>query len=366
MPAEVRKALAAADLLRITVGEQWGGMGLGDVEASIVLGGDRPGRRVVGHLLPADVQRAAAGDRAPGPRGHEGALAPGGGRRRGAHQHRHHRARRRLGRPEHAGGAGRGRARALAPQRLQELLDAGRRGPGRAGLVPLAGRGGRQGHRRRDRADRPRGRVGHRAPQGHGDPRRHRGRARLRRGRDHRRRRAARRGPVEHRGLQGAAVAPQPRALRQRLHVRRRGPGRAGARGALHERARHRRAAAGRPAGPAVEAGRHGGAARRGPAAAGPGGAAGRAGRDAAGARDGAWPRRPPTWPPSSCATRPCRSTAATATRASTRSSGPTATSGACASGRGRWRRSATTSACGWPPGRVTGSPGWRDPLAGS
>ena len=37
MPAEVRKALAAADLLRITVGERWGGMGLGDVEASIVL-----------------------------------------------------------------------------------------------------------------------------------------------------------------------------------------------------------------------------------------------------------------------------------------------------------------------------------------
>ena len=27
VPAEVRKALAAADLLRITVGEQWGGMG---------------------------------------------------------------------------------------------------------------------------------------------------------------------------------------------------------------------------------------------------------------------------------------------------------------------------------------------------
>ncbi len=37
VPAEVRKALAAADLLRITVGEQWGGLGLGDVEASIVL-----------------------------------------------------------------------------------------------------------------------------------------------------------------------------------------------------------------------------------------------------------------------------------------------------------------------------------------
>ena len=57
----MRKALAAADLFRITVGEQWGGMGLGDVEASIVLGGDRPGRRVLGHLLPADLQRPAAG-----------------------------------------------------------------------------------------------------------------------------------------------------------------------------------------------------------------------------------------------------------------------------------------------------------------
>ena len=33
----MRKALAAADLLRITIGEEWGGMGLGDVEASIVL-----------------------------------------------------------------------------------------------------------------------------------------------------------------------------------------------------------------------------------------------------------------------------------------------------------------------------------------
>ena len=77
-------------------------------------------------------------------------------------------------------------------------------------------------------------------------------------------------------------------------------------------------------------------------------------GRHAAAARDGAWPRRRPTWPPSSCATRPCRSTAATATRASTRSSGPTATSGACASGPGRSRRSATTSGCGWrrAPGR--------------
>ncbi|MGP0030158.1 MAG: acyl-CoA dehydrogenase family protein, partial [Acidimicrobiales bacterium] len=37
VPPEVRKALAGADLLRITIGEQWGGMGLGDVEAAIVL-----------------------------------------------------------------------------------------------------------------------------------------------------------------------------------------------------------------------------------------------------------------------------------------------------------------------------------------
>ena len=60
------------------------------------------------------------------------------------------------------------------------------------------------------------------------------------------------------------------------VHVRGGGPGRAGARGPLHERAGHRGTAAGRPAGPAVEAGRHGGAAGGGPDAAGPGRAAGR------------------------------------------------------------------------------------------
>jgi alkylation response protein AidB-like acyl-CoA dehydrogenase len=36
-PREAAKALAAADLLRVTVGEEWGGLGYGDVEASIVL-----------------------------------------------------------------------------------------------------------------------------------------------------------------------------------------------------------------------------------------------------------------------------------------------------------------------------------------
>jgi alkylation response protein AidB-like acyl-CoA dehydrogenase len=34
---EVRRALAEADLLRVTIGEKWGGLGLGDVEAAIVL-----------------------------------------------------------------------------------------------------------------------------------------------------------------------------------------------------------------------------------------------------------------------------------------------------------------------------------------
>jgi alkylation response protein AidB-like acyl-CoA dehydrogenase len=36
-PRVAAKALAAADLLRVTVGERWGGLGYGDVEASIVL-----------------------------------------------------------------------------------------------------------------------------------------------------------------------------------------------------------------------------------------------------------------------------------------------------------------------------------------
>lgn len=37
LPIEAVKALAAADLFRITIGERWGGLGLGDVEAAIVL-----------------------------------------------------------------------------------------------------------------------------------------------------------------------------------------------------------------------------------------------------------------------------------------------------------------------------------------
>jgi alkylation response protein AidB-like acyl-CoA dehydrogenase len=37
VPREAIKALADADLFRVTIGEQWGGLGFGDVEASIVL-----------------------------------------------------------------------------------------------------------------------------------------------------------------------------------------------------------------------------------------------------------------------------------------------------------------------------------------
>jgi alkylation response protein AidB-like acyl-CoA dehydrogenase len=37
VPHEAIKALAAADLFRVTIGEQWGGLGFGDVEAAIVL-----------------------------------------------------------------------------------------------------------------------------------------------------------------------------------------------------------------------------------------------------------------------------------------------------------------------------------------
>lgn len=36
-PREAAKALATADLLRVTIGEEWGGLGYGDIEASIVL-----------------------------------------------------------------------------------------------------------------------------------------------------------------------------------------------------------------------------------------------------------------------------------------------------------------------------------------
>src|SRR5271167_2364443 len=37
LPTEAIAAMAAADLFRVTIGETWGGLGMGDVEAAIVL-----------------------------------------------------------------------------------------------------------------------------------------------------------------------------------------------------------------------------------------------------------------------------------------------------------------------------------------
>ena len=37
VPREAIKALAGADLFRVTIGEKWGGLGFGDIEAAIVL-----------------------------------------------------------------------------------------------------------------------------------------------------------------------------------------------------------------------------------------------------------------------------------------------------------------------------------------
>jgi hypothetical protein len=116
----------------------------------------------------------------------------------------------------------------------------------------------------------------------------------------------------------------------------------------LHVRAGHRRAPALGPAGPAVEAGGHGRPVGGGAAVLGACPPPGRRRRHPRPRWRLRWQRRRPTWPPSSSA-RPCRSTGATATAASTRSSAPTGTSAGCASSA-RWRRSATSSASGWPP----------------
>ena len=64
------------------------------------------------------------------------------------------------------------------------------------------------------------------------------------------------------------------------------------------------------------------------------------------------WPRRQPTSRRSSCATRPSSCTAGTGTAASTRWSGSIGTSAGCASGRAPSRRNGTTSAPAWPRSR--------------
>ena len=65
LPPEAVKAMAAADLFRVTIGEQWGGLGLRRRRGVDRPGGDRPPRRLHRHLLPADLQRPAPGHRAP-------------------------------------------------------------------------------------------------------------------------------------------------------------------------------------------------------------------------------------------------------------------------------------------------------------
>ena len=148
-PVEAIKALAAADLFRVTIGEQWGGLGFGDVEAAIVL--EEVARFDVSAAICCQLafNGPSRGIEHLGSDAHEGPVAAARRRRRGHHQHRHHRARRRArpcrrcARALTADGA-----RAVAAQRLQELLDPRPRCVRRAGLVPVAGRRRRQGHRR--------------------------------------------------------------------------------------------------------------------------------------------------------------------------------------------------------------------------
>ena len=137
---EALEALAAADLFRVTIGEEWGGLGLGDVEAAIVL------EEIARH----DVSTAICCQLAfNGPsRGieHLGGAAlkdrwlPQVADGRAIVEHRHHRARRRLRRPGHAQRPGGRRAGPLAAQRLQELLDPRSPGGGDPGVVPVARR----------------------------------------------------------------------------------------------------------------------------------------------------------------------------------------------------------------------------------
>ncbi len=229
VPREAIAAMAAADLFRVTIGEQWGGLGMGDVEAAIVLeeiarhdvstaiccqlayNGPARGIEHLGSDALKDRWLPAVAD------GEAiisiGITEPDAGSAVQEHAHR----------PQ-AGRTGR-----VAPRRLQELLHAGPRRLGRAGLVPVARGRGRPGDRRGHRSHGPRGGVPGRASPGHGHPRRHRVGDRLRRCGHHRGRRPGGRGPVLGRAVQAAPVPPQPRTVRERRHVRRCRPGRPGA-----------------------------------------------------------------------------------------------------------------------------------------
>ena len=94
--------MAAADLFRVTIGEQWGGLGMGDVEAAIVL--EEIARHDVSTAICCQLafNGPARGIEHLGSDALKDRWLPGGGRRRGDHQHRDHRARRRVRRPGHA------------------------------------------------------------------------------------------------------------------------------------------------------------------------------------------------------------------------------------------------------------------------
>ena len=180
-PEACWKALVQAELIGITIGRAYGGMGWAT---------SRPpssSRRSPGSTCRAPSCASWSSTARPGPSS-TSATRPcaatwlpqaAAGR---AVLHRHHRARRRLGRHRHAGPA-HPRRRRLAPRRLQELRHRRPQGGGLPGVVPLPRQRGRhgQGHRGGGRRPGPRRGERRRHPQEDGPARLHRGRARLRR-----------------------------------------------------------------------------------------------------------------------------------------------------------------------------------------
>ncbi len=237
------QALADADLFRVTIGEQWGGLGLGDVEAAIVL------EEIARHDISTAICCQLAFN---GPsRGieHLGGEAL---KDRWLPQVADGEAIVSIGITEpDAGSAVQNMRSALVADgdgrwRLNGYKNYSTLGHVAKGiLVWCRWPGGErvEGHRSGGGPHGPGRRGGHRPSPGHGHPRRHRGGGGLRR-RGHRGgRHPHRRRPRHHRRLQGPARPPQPRAVRQRRHVHRGGPGGPGARRPVHERPGGRRSA---------------------------------------------------------------------------------------------------------------------------
>ena len=198
VPPEVRKALASADLLRITIGEQWGGLGLGDVEASIVLE----------EIARADVSSAICCQlvfNGP-PRGIEH-LGPEAMKERWLPAAADGEALVSIGITEPDAGSAVQDMRASLTEdgpgrwRLDAYKNYSTLGHVAQGVLVWCRWPGGQGAKGIGAVvvpDRPRGGLGHRPPQGHGDPRRHRSRVGVRRGGDHRGRHPHRGGAGQH------------------------------------------------------------------------------------------------------------------------------------------------------------------------